>query len=91
MMAVGLMRALNEMQLRCPDDAAIATFDDPPFAEALRPRLTAMAQPAYDLGAKGAELLLDRIQNPQRPPEHIVLNTELRVRESSLRSAAAIR
>ena len=91
MMAVGLMRALNEMQLRCPDDVAIATFDDPPFAEALRPRLTAMAQPAYDLGAKGAELLLERIQNPQRPPEHIVLNTELRVRESSLRSVAAIR
>jgi LacI family transcriptional regulator len=89
MMAAGLLRAVNERGLRCPDDVAVATFDDPQFAEAIRPRLTAMAQPAYDLGYQGAELLLKRIQDPSRERTSIVLKTELRIRESSVRSSVA--
>lgn len=90
MMAVGLLRALNERELRCPDDIAVATFDDPPFAEAIRPRLTAMAQPAYEMGCEAAELLLQRIQDPTREHARVVLKTELRIRESSLRSSVAV-
>jgi LacI family transcriptional regulator len=85
MMAAGLLRALNERGLRCPDDVAVATFDDPQFAEAIRPRLTAMAQPAYEMGYQAAELLLRRIQDPTREHTPIVLKTELRIRESSAR------
>ena len=91
MMAAGLLRALNEKGLRCPDDVAVATFDDPQFAEALRPRLTAMAQPAYDLGYGGADLLLKRIQDPSRTQTNLVLKTELRIRESSVKAAVTVK
>jgi LacI family transcriptional regulator len=86
MMSLGLLRALTECRLRCPQDVAVATFDDPSFSEALRPQLTAVAQPSYELGYKGTELLLRRIAEPARRRSHLTLKTELRVRESSLQS-----
>jgi LacI family transcriptional regulator len=83
MMALGLMRALNELGLRCPEDVAIATYDDPVFSQALRPELTCVAQPAYEIGFRGVEMLIDRLQHPDAPPRHVQLETELRVRQSS--------
>jgi ABC-type sugar transport system substrate-binding protein len=55
MMAVGVVRALEEIGLQCPGDIAIASFDDLPLASAFRPHLTAVALPAYQIGNKGAE------------------------------------
>jgi LacI family transcriptional regulator len=84
MMALGALQALDEIGMQCPRDVAVATFDDLPFARAFRPRLTCVAQPAYDLGFKGATLLIDRIEGklPQNPIQ-IELATELRIREST--------
>ena len=83
MMALGVMRALNELGLRCPDDVAIATYDDPVFSKALRPQLTCVAQPAYDIGYRGAELLIERLGHPEAPVRSLQLETELRIRQSS--------
>ena len=81
-LGIGLMRAAREMGLRCPDDLAITIFDDPAFSEAITPRLTAIAQPSYEIGRKGMELLLERMQDPHRRRRKLVLETILRVRES---------
>jgi LacI family transcriptional regulator len=83
MMTLGALRALTEAKLRCPEDVALATFDDPSFSEALRPQLTSVAQPSYDLGFKAAELLMKRLADPTRRRTRLVLQTELRIRESS--------
>jgi len=83
MIAMGLLQALRDAGLRCPEDVAIATFDDPIYLEALRPSMTAVAQPAYELGRRGFELLLERIDEPARKRTRIVLETHLIVRESS--------
>lgn len=85
MMALGLLRALAELGLNCPRDVAVASFDDFPLAEALQPRMTAVAQPAYSIGYRGAELLIARIEGrPAEPrPSRIRLATQLLVRESS--------
>jgi LacI family transcriptional regulator len=84
-MAVGVLRALAELSLRCPQDIAIAIFDDLPSAEAFRPRLTAVAQPAYSIGYRGAELLIQRIEKKSQDPKpvQIRLSTELKIREST--------
>ncbi len=89
--ALGMLRALKEKNLRCPEDVAMATFDDPFFAEALRPALTAVAQPSFEIGARGMELLLARIGDPTSDCERIVLPTTLNVREScgSMRAGAS--
>jgi LacI family transcriptional regulator len=89
MMALGLLQAANELGLRCPEDLAIATFDDPVFSQAMRPGLTCVAQPAYELGYQGVELLLRRLAEPGKEPENLQLETELRVRQSTVMLASA--
>lgn len=90
MMGLGVVKATEELGLRCPEDVAIAMFDDLPLAGVLRPHLTAVAQPAYDLGFKGTELLIRRIKGEDagKRPVSIRLEPELRVRESTFRRAA---
>ena len=60
-MAMGAIRALNDAGVRYPGQIAVMSFDDMESFELLRPGLTAIAQPAYDMGARAASLLLDRI------------------------------
>ncbi|MGH8883462.1 MAG: substrate-binding domain-containing protein [Stackebrandtia sp.] len=49
------------------------------------PPISVVAQPAYRIGEQAARILTDRITNTQTQPRHIVLGTDLIVRESSLR------
>lgn len=83
MLAAGLLRASRDLGLRCPQDVAIAAFDDPFCCEILRPPLTAVAQPSYEMGIRAMELLLKRIQEPERRRSKMTLDTVLNVRESS--------
>ena len=61
-MALGVLQAFEELGVRCPEDVAIATFDDLAGDRAFHPRLTVVAQPGYEIGARGATLLMDRIE-----------------------------
>jgi LacI family transcriptional regulator len=85
-MALGVMKALDELQIHCPQSIALAMFDDLPLVEAFHPHLTAVSQPAYQLGYQGANLLHQKILNRLAPggPVQILLPTELKIRESSL-------
>jgi LacI family transcriptional regulator len=92
LMTTGVLRAMEELGLETPRDLALATFDHIGFMDAFRPRLTCVVQPSYEIGRRGADLLIDRLEGDARDgaPVHIRLATELRVRESSIgRSAAA--
>ena len=53
-----------------------------PWSYALNPPLTAVRQSGFEIGQRAAELLLQRIQNPERPFVKLILNTELVVRKS---------
>ncbi len=85
-MAFGLMRAVGEMGLQCPKDLAVATFDDLPIYDAFRPHLTSVVQPAYEIGKRGVDLLLQRILGKLHDdkPISIRLPLKLAIRESSL-------
>lgn len=85
MMTIGVIMALEETGLMCPADIAIASFDDLPLAAAFRPHLTAVAQPAYDIGREGATLLIQRVERKIKAhkPLTIRLEPELRIREST--------
>lgn len=86
MMALGVLKALEELGIRCPEDLALAVFDELPSAEAFHPRLTCVAQPAYAVGYKGAELLIKRLDSGRRQgkPAVVRLPTVLRIGESTL-------
>jgi DNA-binding LacI/PurR family transcriptional regulator len=53
-----------------------------PWAISLNPPLTAVAQPAYQVGLTAARLLLERVRNTDRQPNRVVLETSLTVRSS---------
>ncbi len=82
LLALGMLQALHERNVRVPEEVAVVGFDDMPWAGALWPPLTAVAQPTYQLGHEAARLLMRRINNPQAPVENIVLKPELIVRRS---------
>ncbi|HET9178410.1 MAG TPA: LacI family DNA-binding transcriptional regulator [Terriglobia bacterium] len=86
LMAIGTLRAIEELELQCPKDIAIATFDDLPLTEVFHPHLTAVAQPAFSIGYAGAELLIQRIETKgaSESPVAIRLPTQLKVRESTM-------
>ncbi len=91
-MMLGLLLALDELGVRCPEEIALATFDDLPFAHSFHPHLTAVAQPANRIGYEGANLLIDRVEGKRTGDPVIVrLPPELKIRESTrdYRSAAA--
>jgi DNA-binding LacI/PurR family transcriptional regulator len=82
LMTLGALQAIHEAGLRIPEDMAVVGFDDMPWAVSLNPPLTAVAQPAYQVGVTAARLLLERLQNPLKPPRRVVLETTLIVRSS---------
>lgn len=83
MVAVGALLALRKHNLEVPDDVALATFDDFEIASLLDPFLTVVKQPAFEIGVKATAMLLERINNPQRPIKELVLPVELIVRRST--------
>ncbi len=83
LMTLGALDAIRETGLCIPDHISIVGFDDMPWAPLLQPPLTAIAQPTYDLGQKAADLLLERLQDANRPSVHLQLTTQLIVRGST--------
>src|SRR6516162_723618 len=82
LMTVGLLRAADEMGLRCPEDFGLVSFDDYPWLGIFRPRLTTVELPKHQLGTDAAELLLRRISGDTSKPVVKKLQPELRIRES---------
>lgn len=83
LMTLGGLQVIHERNLHIPDQIAIVGFDDMPWATSLQPPLTAVAQPAFDMGTTAAELLLGRLEDPARSFRKVVLDTKLMVRTSS--------
>lgn len=83
MMTMGFLRAIEERNLRCPEDISIVSYDDFFWNDVFRPKLTCVEQPKYQLGRRSTEILLSRIAGKHKRPKHEVLKNELRIRESS--------
>lgn len=83
LMAVGVLSALHDRGWRVPDDCAVAGCDDLPLAARTIPPLTTVRVPLEHKNALATSLLLDRIREPSRPPETIVLPVSLVYRASS--------
>lgn len=82
-LTIGAVSAIANRGLRCPEDVSVVAFDDYDWQDAFRPRLTTVAQPAYTIGHRAAQLLIARITGDKTgPPEEIVLHSQLVVRES---------
>ena len=84
--ATGALLAVKRAGLRIPDDLAIVGFGDIPMAEFLDPPLTTIRLPAYGLGWAASERLVRIIRGEGLDQSGIFLDSQLIVRESSMKS-----
>jgi LacI family transcriptional regulator len=82
---LGALESIVAAGVTIPDELSVVGFDDAEWATLLRPPLTVVAQPVYDLGTTATRRLLDRIAGDERPPEVVVLDTTFIVRGSTQR------
>jgi LacI family fructose operon transcriptional repressor len=83
LLGAGALQAIRERQLTIPDDVALVTFDETPWASLVQPAITLIAQPTYEIGKTATDLLLQRIADPDRPTRQVILKGQLLVRGSS--------
>jgi len=81
-----VLQALQDEGFPIPDSIAIVGFDDFPLAPLLRPALTAVRQPAHDLGIRAVKLLFERLESVEDDPPQAgtrtVLPVEFIIRQS---------
>lgn len=82
LMTLGAMHALRDAQLEVPGQMALVGFDDFDWADFFVPRLTLIAQPVNDLGARAVHLLLQRMATPEATPHSVRLAPSLQLRNS---------
>jgi LacI family transcriptional regulator len=75
---------LRECGLRTPEDIGFVTFDELTVDDLFSPAITTIVQPAYEIGSRAADILLDRVENGKSGGVRTVrLPATLKVRESS--------
>ncbi|MBN1300464.1 MAG: LacI family DNA-binding transcriptional regulator [Melioribacteraceae bacterium] len=82
--ALAVMMALNELNIKVPDDVSIIGNDDIYYAKIYPVPLTTIRAPQKEIGRKAAEILIRNIESPNLLPlEKVVLDTEFILRSSS--------
>jgi len=81
------VKALNELNLKIPDDIAIVAFDDHSVFDIYSPTITAVAQPINELAKHSIGILLDKLsgKNPSGPSQKIVVGAKFIERESTVK------
>jgi len=82
LLALGALLEIRELNLRCPEDIGIVSFDDHPWAAVSCPPLTVVQQPTQKLGQISAEMILALINNQPVPEKYVILDCELVERQS---------
>ncbi|HEY8346553.1 MAG TPA: LacI family DNA-binding transcriptional regulator [Symbiobacteriaceae bacterium] len=82
-LALGALDAALRMGLRIPGDLALSGFNDTPLWRWIRPRLTTVRIPMYDLGVMAARMLIGLLKGRPSCPPYVILPSQLIVREST--------
>jgi DNA-binding LacI/PurR family transcriptional regulator len=82
-MALGLLRALNELGRTVPGDLSVVGFDDIAEAGFFTPPLTSVRQGFSEMGRRSVELLIRQVESGSRTIEHVTLEPALVIRNST--------
>lgn len=83
LLTAGALMAIRELGLRIPEDVALVGFDETVWSTLVQPPITLVAQPTAEIGRTATELLLKRIDDPERSVRQVILQTTLLARGSS--------
>ncbi len=83
LLLLGVLQALQELNLRCPEDIGVVSFDHDAWTDVYVPPITLVKQPTDEIGTAAAGLLL-QLMNGDEPRDAAsqVLPCELLVRGS---------
>lgn len=81
-MAIGAIRAANQLEKKVPEDIAIVGFDDISWAAYSDPPLTTVSSPTLEIGRLGGRLLIERIAGNISSNSTTRVATQLVIRES---------
>jgi len=84
---LGISQALRELRIPCPERVSLIGFDDPDWASVFSPTVTAIDQPAYQIGKSSVQLLLKSIRSAGskavNEAHQVLVKSNLRIREST--------
>jgi len=84
LIAIGAIKALEDLGMNVPADKAVVGFDDISMAALYRPSLTTVRQPIAEMAGSAVHILLERIERPDVPhfPRTVTLPMKLVIRQS---------
>ena len=82
LLAAGAFQAIQERGAGDSKPIGFASFDETNWTTLVRPSVTVIEQPTYEIGQTATELLLRRIEEPARPAREVILKVRLIVRQS---------
>lgn len=84
LMAIGLILGLINLGLKIPEDISVIGCDDIPLASLIKPRLTTIKIPLYEIGRRAMETLLGLVEDGQElTGQSSFLGSELVIRDST--------
>jgi LacI family transcriptional regulator len=81
-MAIGAVHCIQDFGLRVPEDVSVISVDNTRMASMVRPQLSSVAQPMYDIGAVSMRLLTKLMKKEHVEQSRVVLPHELIARQS---------
>lgn len=81
-MAMGLYKAINEANLRIPEDIAVASFDDIEMAKFMTPSLSSIKANPEEMGRLAVSLAKERMLGERIMPIRVICSSELMLRDS---------
>lgn len=82
-LAINGLKCIRKLGIKIPDQLAIVSYGQAESFELYECPITYLEQPLGELGKKAVALLLDKLKNPDRTPEKVLMEAFLRVGESS--------
>ena len=83
LLTAGALLAIQQKGLSIPGDVALVGFDETSWSTLVQPPITLIAQPTEEIGRTATDLLLKRIEDPQRAARTVILQAQLMARGSS--------
>jgi LacI family transcriptional regulator len=81
-MALGAICAIQNASLNVPNDIAIVGYDNRGFARIVRPKISTVSMPVYEMGRTAAEMLLKQIEEGRQAIDEIKIKGSLFIRET---------
>ena len=85
-LAIATYHAARATKLEMPKDSKLVSFSNMKIAELLKPSLTTISQPAFEIGSECAKLLMKKLTKPNQPAlenKVIQMPSQIDFRESS--------